>query len=353
MPEFTKLFTDDSFMDAVAVTADALRVSSEIVLKDFGVFGILKAMVEGPYPSELSELPARLVFKGGTSLSKAYGLAQRFSEDVDLAFINDITHGVARLSQSKQDKFLKAFEPFVRSQTWISSVQVLDKHQGKRILSCEYRRPSGFAPLSTAANTAGYLKPHIKLELDIRGEAFPTAEMPVGSLLGDYIKKVNPQEYEKRPALHPVKVRVMRYDRTMIEKTLALLTCISAFFEEEENARFAVKEKERHFYDIHRLYEKFQSDGQTMSGNEFLAIFRSSVEQDRRIYRTLNYEVLGNGLPRLAEKIEVFSKAEFRDDYKRHYEASPIYFGERLKAEEILNGIGDYLRKLHEAFGEA
>lgn len=352
MSNFTKLFTDDSFMDAVAVTADALGVTSEIVLKDFGVFGILKAMVEGPYPSDLSELPSRLVFKGGTSLSKAYGLAQRFSEDVDLAFINDEAYGVTRLSQSKQDKFLKAFEPFVSSQSWISTVQVLDKHQGKRILACEYRRPTGFAPVSTTANVAGYLKPHIKLELDIRGEAFPTVELPVGSLLGDYIKRVNPLEYEKRPALHPVKMRVMRYDRTMIEKTLALLSCITAFFNEEANARFSVKEKERHFYDIHRLYGKFQTDGQTMSGDEFLAIFRSSVEQDKRIYRTLNYEVLGNGLPRLAEKIELFSMTAFRDDYKRHYEASPIYFGERPEAEEILEGISEYMRKLREAFEE-
>ena len=33
-----------------------------------------------------SELGEHLVFKGGTSLSKAYGVIQRFSEDVDLTY---------------------------------------------------------------------------------------------------------------------------------------------------------------------------------------------------------------------------------------------------------------------------
>lgn len=353
MSEFKALFSDDEFMGSVSVTAAALKVSDEIVLKDFGVFGLLKAMVEGPYPAELSELPLRLVFKGGTSLSKAYGLSDRFSEDVDLAFINDPAHGVVKLSQSQQRSFLKGFEPFVLSQGWLTSADVLDKRQGKRILACSYRRPAGFASAPPDANTASYLKPHIKLELDIRSEAFPTIDMPVGSLLGDYVKAVNPDAYRSLPALHPVMVRVMRYDRTMIEKTLALLSCISNFFGEEAKDRFSVKEKERHFYDIHRLYGKFLADGQSMSGDEFLSIFRSSVEQDARIYRTKNYEVLGNGLPRLSEKIAMFSRPEFQADYKKHYAESPIYYGERLSAEEILEGVGEYLRKLDESFSKS
>jgi hypothetical protein len=38
----------------------------------------------------LSSLTGHLTFKGGTSLSKAYGLIERFSEDIDLTIIRDV-----------------------------------------------------------------------------------------------------------------------------------------------------------------------------------------------------------------------------------------------------------------------
>ena len=49
-----------------------------IVEKDFWVCWALDHL--------FSEFPHRLIFKGGTSLSKVFGLIERFSEDIDLAF---------------------------------------------------------------------------------------------------------------------------------------------------------------------------------------------------------------------------------------------------------------------------
>ncbi|MBM4076252.1 MAG: nucleotidyl transferase AbiEii/AbiGii toxin family protein, partial [Planctomycetes bacterium] len=53
-------------------------VRAAIVEKDFWVCWILKKLFSN------EELKSRLVFKGGTSLSKVYRLIDRFSEDVDL-----------------------------------------------------------------------------------------------------------------------------------------------------------------------------------------------------------------------------------------------------------------------------
>jgi hypothetical protein len=52
--------------------------SIAIIEKDFWVCWTLKQLFEHP------ELSALLIFKGGTSLSKVYGLIDRFSEDIDL-----------------------------------------------------------------------------------------------------------------------------------------------------------------------------------------------------------------------------------------------------------------------------
>jgi predicted nucleotidyltransferase component of viral defense system len=63
-----------------AVAGQRNYMRAEIVEKDFWVCWTLKRLfgLEAP--------PAGLIFKGGTSLSKVYGVIARFSEDVDLSF---------------------------------------------------------------------------------------------------------------------------------------------------------------------------------------------------------------------------------------------------------------------------
>lgn len=72
--------------DLFVATARRLGTTAQNVEKDFWVCWTLDALFNG--------LPAggpRLLFKGGTSLSKAYGLIDRFSEDVDVTvFRNDL-----------------------------------------------------------------------------------------------------------------------------------------------------------------------------------------------------------------------------------------------------------------------
>ena len=59
-------------------TASVMGIPDAIVEKDFWVCFVLK------YLFEQSSLAKHLIFKGGTSLSKVFGIIQRFSEDIDL-----------------------------------------------------------------------------------------------------------------------------------------------------------------------------------------------------------------------------------------------------------------------------
>jgi hypothetical protein len=65
------------FRQAVLATAQEMRLPEVYVEKDYWVTLVLKAVFS-------SAARADCVFKGGTSLSKCYGLIERFSEDVDL-----------------------------------------------------------------------------------------------------------------------------------------------------------------------------------------------------------------------------------------------------------------------------
>jgi predicted nucleotidyltransferase component of viral defense system len=76
--EFFKLSTADR-LDVLNAVADISGLPPHLLEKDIWVVWSLQQIFTGPYAKHL-------VFKGGTSLSKAYGVIRRFSEDVDLTY---------------------------------------------------------------------------------------------------------------------------------------------------------------------------------------------------------------------------------------------------------------------------
>lgn len=83
------------FRDIIITVSERSGIEESIVEKDYYVTLILK---------ELSMRNSSIVFKGGTSLSKAYKVIDRFSEDIDITFGEHI--GEARRKKLKY-KLLK------------------------------------------------------------------------------------------------------------------------------------------------------------------------------------------------------------------------------------------------------
>ena len=73
-----KLHESKDFHDALLATAQHRAIQDVFVEKDYWVTLVLFRLSRHPKSENI-------VFKGGTSLSKAYYLIERFSEDVDLA----------------------------------------------------------------------------------------------------------------------------------------------------------------------------------------------------------------------------------------------------------------------------
>ena len=76
--------TPEDRSDVFLSTANALGTSLKNVEKDFWVCWVLDLIFNGRKKDE-----PRLLFKGGTSLSKAYSLISRFSEDVDITVFRE------------------------------------------------------------------------------------------------------------------------------------------------------------------------------------------------------------------------------------------------------------------------
>jgi predicted nucleotidyltransferase component of viral defense system len=79
----------EDFQDLVNITAEFFEIPEVYVEKDYWVTYILKNLSSSEYKDNV-------VFKGGTSLSKAYKLIDRFSEDIDLQITNFVGGGNCR-----------------------------------------------------------------------------------------------------------------------------------------------------------------------------------------------------------------------------------------------------------------
>ena len=87
-------------------TAGKMGISEAIVEKDFWVCFMLDHLFND------SKYKDYFVFKGGTSLSKAYHVIERFSEDIDLILdwrkiIKDDSNPWDERSRTKQDNYNK------------------------------------------------------------------------------------------------------------------------------------------------------------------------------------------------------------------------------------------------------
>ena len=83
---FESFFTlaEQDKRDVFEAAASRLGTLPGYVEKDFWVCFVLDALYNG-----LPDGHPKLLFKGGTSLSKAFGLIERFSEDIDLVVHRD------------------------------------------------------------------------------------------------------------------------------------------------------------------------------------------------------------------------------------------------------------------------
>lgn len=98
-----------------AATADALAIPTEFVEKDFWVVELLRSLFQ---PSTVSA-DVTIALKGGTSLSKGFGLIQRFSEDVDILVVP-----AEAIDSGRIDRELKAIISRGSANLWFDECQV-------------------------------------------------------------------------------------------------------------------------------------------------------------------------------------------------------------------------------------
>lgn len=100
-----------------------LDLGFDVVEKDLWVCFVLDQLFSAP------ELQGKLVFKGGTSLSKSYNLIERFSEDVDITIDKDCFSPIAQSNNlnTAASKIRKACDQFVKDEIYKILNKIFDK----------------------------------------------------------------------------------------------------------------------------------------------------------------------------------------------------------------------------------
>jgi hypothetical protein len=255
-PDFNRLleFSNEDRLGLFLATAARLGTPVQNVEKDFWVCWTLDALFNG-----LESGGPRLMFKGGTSLSKGYGLIERFSEDIDITVFRDdidATTSVAdleALSRKRREKRLddirKACQAFIGSTLKIQlealaarlpiiggSLRVIpdaSDADGQTLL-LEY---------PAVSDHDAYVRPSVKIEAGAKSALDPHSPLFVRPYVADDL-----------PGFDLAVPNVTTVDplRTFWDKVL-ILHSLRRSFEARGVLRGGGQRISRHYYDVDRM----------------------------------------------------------------------------------------------------
>lgn len=234
---FFKLSAADQ-KDAVEFAASQLGRPAHLLEKDAWVVWALRTLFEAP-------VGTNLVFKGGTSLSKAFGAINRFSEDVDLTYdiraiapdlVGDSDNPVPS-TRSQAKKWTKEIRD--RLPGWIDKtiLPLIDERlQVEGLTALVHRDGDNLSIDYTAVSSGtGYVRPTVLLEFGARSTGEPAKQHAISCDAAPALADV------EFPTANP---RVMHAQRTFWEKATAIhVYCKRGTFRGAD--RYA-----RHWYDL-------------------------------------------------------------------------------------------------------
>jgi len=226
----------------IADAASWLDVSQEFVEKDFWATELLRAISTGTHiaTSGGGDDSVRVIFKGGTSLSRAYRIIERFSEDIDILVVFPKGSSIGA-----RDKAMKRFTELACVHLGLAPQDCEARESTRGVKrNTRFRYPRAYPNLDTSET--------LLLEMGSRGGPYPTHQRSVTSTVAEYALAQLGEGPEVWEEFAPVSVEVLAPERTLLEK-LELLHDLAVRFDGDEKARNSMALAGRHYYDIHCL----------------------------------------------------------------------------------------------------
>lgn len=306
-----------------------IGIPASAVEKDWWVvqtLALIQEMEAAPY----------IVFKGGTSLSKAWNIIKRFSEDIDLALDKHFL-GVEECATVKQVKILRSttrkyiynsFIPELKDKltnAGFTDVKVeLYEEEGKNLEPVQI-----LVKFETCTQQSSYTQPEVKIEIGSRSLREPFTNQQFSSLAGEY--------YSDKPfADAPITVPCVNPERTFLEKLFLL-------HEEFQKpvAEIRVDRLSRHLYDIEILMRT--EFAEIALANKKLY---NEIIEHRSIYTKISNIDYSKHQPETLNPVPPDTVMDsWKNDYIRMQEE--MIYGDSLPFEKLIERIKELKEKIN------
>lgn len=344
-PTYDEVLRADEETRAGLFTTTAQRLGStpQNVEKDFWVCWTLDALFNG-----LSAGGPRLLFKGGTSLSKGFGLINRFSEDIDVTvFRDDIGEGTSieeleALSGKKRNLKLDAIKDACTAYIQGPLQEDLRRLVGQiaertglslkefKVLPDEDDGQTLLLWYPTAMPTDDYVRPAVKIESGAKSALDPNSP----HILRPYV-------HDDLPGLDLSIANIVTVDpeRTFWDKVV-ILHGLRSWYERRGELRGGGQRVSRHYYDIHKLVAS--EAGRRAIDDTVLGV--DCVAHARMFFNRPDYNLAKAERPTFA----LAPIDGMIDALRRDYQAmSAMIFGKAPDFDAVLKSASDLETKLN------
>lgn len=247
---------DIIFRDLILNASLHLNIPYSFVEKDYWITLVLSRFAKSKYVDQA-------VFKGGTSLSKGYNLIERFSEDVDIAIINDTGK-----TGNEIKTIIRAIEKEIT--TDLKELQmggVTSKGSRFRKTVFEY-----------ITSEKGNANNKLIIEINSFANPFPYQRLTIRSMASDFLIQTDNGKYISQFNLQSFELNVLSKKQTLLEKMVSLIRISLS-----DNAVEGIAEKIRHFYDLYFLMNNPEC-AEFVASDSFKKQFEAILHHDREMF---------------------------------------------------------------------
>lgn len=249
------------FHSAIQMAAAALNIKPHFVEKDYWICRSLQQMVR-------SDASHHAIFKGGTSLTKAYNIGARFSEDIDVAIAdahlmsgNQLKTTIRRTAHSMTDGLVEVVKPNYTS-------------KGSHYHKAYYAYPT----ISDVPTTSAVRSGELLLEINSFANPYPWEMRTIRCFITEFMLISGNDVFVEQFDMADIEVPVLDCRRTLTEKLVSLMRCSLA-----DDYLPQMTAKIRHFYDLYYLLHD-EACQVYIHSDEFHADFQSLLEHDRQSF---------------------------------------------------------------------
>ncbi len=254
-----------------------MGIDPSFIEKDWFVTQVIAAL------TSLRHEGFEFIFTGGTALSKAHKLIQRFSEDIDFRVIAP----PEQQSRKPLSRFKKTVLAHLLKAGFEIEAHQVEARDDNRHLAFAFNYPTYFPP-------AAALRPHVQIEISVRSPQYPHLYLPVSSFVSTAYNR--PPEVERIGCISPIE--------SAADKISALAWRIPVRTRGDEKDDPALV---RHLHDLALL------KNQALADKHFAKPVTTTMEVDDRRAPSLSGLSIGEKIGQMLERLETDS--EYQTEY--------------------------------------